>query len=98
MLENRQSKSWLNPILKEIGISFAPGTLLQQTDDFELDLIQSSLSKEASFLNLPFKNEDVVALSGAVGIRTDSVVQVLNLPSFLLRTPMKYGEKPICLT
>lgn len=29
----------LNPILKEIGISFAPGTLLQQTDDFELDLI-----------------------------------------------------------
>lgn len=28
----------LNPILKEIGISFAPGTLLQQTDDFELDL------------------------------------------------------------
>ncbi|EID76485.1 DUF4350 domain-containing protein [Imtechella halotolerans] len=73
----------LNPILKEIGISFAPGTLLQQTDDFELDLIQSSLSKEASFLNLPFKNEDVVALSGAVGIRTDSVVPGFKLTELL---------------
>lgn len=58
-----------------------------------MDLIQSSLSKEASFLNLPFKNEDVVALSGAVGIRTDSVGSRFKLTDFLLRTPMKYGRE-----
>ncbi|WP_299702710.1 Gldg family protein [uncultured Pontibacter sp.] len=59
----------LNPLMETIGVSFMPGTLLQETKDLELDLVQARLSNKASAFNKSITGKDVIAMPSAVGIR-----------------------------
>ncbi len=61
-------QSVLNPLLEKFGLSFKAGTLLQETKEFELDLIQAEVTKEASQIGIEFEDDHVISLPGAVGI------------------------------
>jgi len=58
----------LNPLIKDLGLTFTPGTLLQESKDLELDLLQTHLTKEASKYGFSLSPKDIVSLPGAVGI------------------------------
>lgn len=61
-------ESFLNPILKEFGVSYNTGTLLQETENFELDLIQGDFTSAADDFGFKFYDEAVVTFPGAMGI------------------------------
>lgn len=65
-------QSILNPLIENLGLRFKPGTLLQESEELELDLIQAKLSNEASELGFDFSEKDIISLSGAVGIEINS--------------------------
>ena len=58
----------LNPIIEQFGIKFNKGMLLQESKDFELDLIQAEVAPEASRIGIQFEKDHVISLPGAVGI------------------------------
>ncbi|EOR96300.1 hypothetical protein ADIARSV_0535 [Arcticibacter svalbardensis MN12-7] len=58
----------LNPIIQPLGISFINGTLLQESDNFDLDLIQASFTEGAKQLGLSFYDKAVVTFPGATGL------------------------------
>ncbi len=65
-------QSVLNPLLKRFGIGFKMGTLLQESKEFELDLIQAKVSEEAAQIGFDFSDKDLISLPGAVGITIES--------------------------
>ncbi|ARS37832.1 Gldg family protein [Pontibacter actiniarum] len=58
-------ESVLNPLLMELGVRFAPGTLLQESDNYSLDLVQAKFTSQAASLGFGFYDKAVVTLSGA---------------------------------
>jgi len=65
--------SLLNSILKDLGVSFAPGTLLQETENFELDLLQANFTPNARAFGFGFYDGAVVSMPNAMAINfTDS--------------------------
>ena len=60
--------SLLNPIIEKLGVSFVPGTLLQESENFELDLIQTAFTSEAANFGLSFFDKAVVTFPGAMGL------------------------------
>ena len=61
-------QSLLNPIIKKFGLRFEKGMLLQESEEFELDLIQAEVAEEASQIGIRFEEDHVISLPGAVGI------------------------------
>lgn len=57
--------SVLNPLLLELGVSFAPGTLLQESENYSLDLVQAKFTGQAASMGFGFYDKAVVTLSGA---------------------------------
>ncbi|MGI0107024.1 Gldg family protein [Salinimicrobium sp. WS361] len=79
-------QSLLNPIIEQFGLTFKEGMLLQESEKFELDLIQAEVAEEASKIGIEFENEHVISLPGAVGISINSdkkfnVIPVLKADS-----------------
>jgi ABC-2 type transport system permease protein len=62
-------QSLLNPLLQKIGVSILPGTLLQESENFELDLIQGRFTEEASASGFKFYDTAIVSLPTASGIQ-----------------------------
>ncbi|MDO6801311.1 Gldg family protein [Wenyingzhuangia sp. 1_MG-2023] len=58
----------LNPILKEIGVQFSEGMLLQESQDYKLDLIQGKMSNTALNLGFSIKEKSVISLPNAMAI------------------------------
>lgn len=73
----------LNPLLKQLGLSFANGTLLQESKDYELDLLQTHITAEASRYGFDLAQKDIISFSGATGIRisSDSIFNVTPILS-----------------
>ena len=61
-------QSVLNPIIKRLGLSFIPGTLLQESENYELDLIQGKFTADAAALGFGFYDKAVVTLPGAMAV------------------------------
>ncbi len=61
-------QSLLNPILEELGVSFAQGTLLQETENFEPDLLQALFTTDARALGYGFYDGAVVSMPDAMAI------------------------------
>ncbi len=61
-------QSILNPITQKLGVEFMPGNLLQQSKDFELDLIVAKYAKTASDFGLFFNEKSKITMPGAVGL------------------------------
>ena len=58
----------LNPILGKLGVSMMAGTLLQESENFELDLIQASFTPKAKEYGFGFFDKAIVTLPGAAGL------------------------------
>ncbi|MFD0761313.1 Gldg family protein [Lutibacter aestuarii] len=58
----------LNPILKTLGLKFSDGILLQESEKFELDLIQATATKESKDFGFTLNSDDIISFSGAMGI------------------------------
>ncbi len=81
---NRQRQ--LNKISEGFGVRFLEGTLLQQTKELELDLIQAGMVKGLDELGFTPTKDTIITMSGAVGLsfrdtlgfRATSVLQTSN--------------------
>ena len=78
----------LEPILKDIGVQFNNGMLLQESKDFSLDLIQSHSSKQASSIDVSLNQKDIISLSGAMSISTKDTLGFNSKP--VLKTDEKF--------
>ena len=65
-------QSLLNHLIEKTGISFMTGTLLEESENYELDLIQASFTKEAAGYGFGFFDRAIVTFPGAAGIKINS--------------------------
>ncbi|ALJ06500.1 ABC transporter [Pseudalgibacter alginicilyticus] len=63
----------LNPVLDTFGVEFLDGVLLQESENFELDLIQSQFTEQETLSQFKFYKDAIVVNPKAMGIAyTDS--------------------------
>jgi ABC-2 type transport system permease protein len=66
----------LNPIVKDLGVAFAPGRLTQKSEDFAPDFVLSHFSPEADGISVRFaslrKERGMVAMPGVTGVEDGS--------------------------
>lgn len=66
-------ESLLNPLIRKLGVSFIPGTLLEESENFEFDLIQARFTGVAGANGFKFYDKAIVTFPGAMGLQyTDS--------------------------
>jgi ABC-2 type transport system permease protein len=58
----------LNKILSVVGVQLTDGNLLQQSKNFEIDLLQTHLSAKSKVLGFDLKKDAIITMPGAVGI------------------------------
>ncbi|MDN3667570.1 Gldg family protein [Algibacter miyuki] len=63
-----EKQGLLNPIINKLGVSFMGGVLLQESENFELDLVQSQFAKQDSVSRFKFYEDAVVVSPRAMGI------------------------------
>ena len=61
-------QGFLNPILQNLGIAFTEGTLLQESENYELDLTQGVFTAQAQAFGLTYYDKAVVTFPGATGM------------------------------
>ncbi|PRY49206.1 ABC-2 type transport system permease protein [Arcticibacter pallidicorallinus] len=84
----------LNPFLKQFGVSLNEGTLLQKSDKYELDLIQTHTTKEASTYGLSLPESWIVTTPGAVAVNYGGSSDYKAVPVLVANKPdpwIKYG-------
>lgn len=59
----------LNKILKTFGVELAEGTLLQESKDFEPDLLQSHLTVSSKELGINLPKETIISMPGTAGLK-----------------------------
>lgn len=57
-------QQYLNPVLKKLGVQMEEGTVLQKSEDYQLDLVQAKLTPQASAYGFSFYKKAVVGMSG----------------------------------
>jgi ABC-2 type transport system permease protein len=75
-------QSIINPIIQKLGVTLSEGTLLQESKNFSLDLVQASLSKEASPF-FPFPKDEIISMPGVVGLQYDTSFGYQVMPVLL---------------
>lgn len=68
LLADPTSAIHLQPIAQKLGLTFMPGTLLQESDNFELDLLRLNFTPQASDKGYRFYDGALVVMNKAVGI------------------------------
>lgn len=61
-------QSLLNPLLEKLGVSMMAGTLLEESENYELDLIQASFTPQAANYGFSFFDRAIVTMPGAAGL------------------------------
>jgi len=69
-----------NPILKEIGVQFSKGILLQESDDYKLDLLQGKITNEAKKLGYSVKEESVISMPNTMAIQYQDTLGFKSIP------------------
>lgn len=69
LLADLNSATHLQPIAEKLGLQFMAGTLLQESDNFELDLLRLHLTPQARDKGYGFYDGALVVMNKAVGIR-----------------------------
>ncbi len=71
------------PFLKDLGVSFSEGTLLQESKDFRLDLIQTHAVQATKGPKLTFSSKAIVSMPGAVQINYADTTAYHPIPVLL---------------
>ena len=61
-------QSLLNPLLEKLGVTMMSGTLLEESENYELDLIQASFTPQAATYGFSFFDRAIVTMPGAAGL------------------------------
>jgi ABC-2 type transport system permease protein len=75
-------QSIINPIITKLGVTLSQGTLLQESKNFSLDLVQASFSKESSPF-FPFPKDAIISMPGVVGLQYDTSFGYKVIPVLL---------------
>ncbi|HEY9341080.1 MAG TPA: GldG family protein, partial [Hanamia sp.] len=75
-------QSIINPIIAKLGVTLSQGTLLQESKNFSLDLVQASFSKESSPF-FPFPKDAIISMPGVVGLQYDTSFGYKVIPVLL---------------
>ena len=59
----------LDPFLRYLGVAFDEGILLQESEKFEPDLVQTEVTQESKLLGINMEEKDVISFSGTTGIK-----------------------------
>lgn len=70
----------LNPIVNVFGATFLEGELLQESDNYELDLIQSKFAKQNALTGFKFYESAVVVHPKAMGITYKDSTEFETIP------------------
>ncbi|MDO6736376.1 Gldg family protein [Wenyingzhuangia sp. 2_MG-2023] len=70
----------LNPIVNTFGVAFLEGELLQESENFELDLIQSKFAKQEALKGFKFHESAVVVHPKAMGITYENTSEFETIP------------------
>lgn len=68
LLGDPNSSSFLAPIAQKLGLGFREGTLLQESENFEPDLLRVKFTKEAAENGFSFYDKAVVVMNNTSGI------------------------------
>ncbi|MFY0715340.1 Gldg family protein [Seonamhaeicola sp. NFXS20] len=63
-----ERQALLNPVLSYLGVKFLDGVLLQESENYELDLIQSKFTNQEEIPEFKFYNNAIVVNPKAMGI------------------------------
>lgn len=73
-------QSILNEITKKLGVEFMSGTLLQESKDYELDLLVSRFTPMALDLGFKYVDEARVSMPSAVGLKYETIEDFKTTP------------------
>ncbi|MCK0131700.1 Gldg family protein [Flavobacteriaceae bacterium F08102] len=59
----------LNPLLQEVGIEYTSGMLLEESEDYNKDLIQAKITPEAKALGFNIKEKSVITMPNSMAIK-----------------------------
>lgn len=79
----------LNKILKPLGVEFMPGSLLQESKDLEVDLIQAKFAASAKTLGFNYPEKTIISMPNAVGIQYTSTPGYQSTP--ILATDKRFA-------
>jgi len=68
ILGDPSSSLFLAPIVQKLGVSFSQGVLLQESDNFEPDLLRVKFTEQASANGYSFYDQAIVVMNNTVGI------------------------------
>ncbi|WP_299672104.1 Gldg family protein [uncultured Polaribacter sp.] len=78
--EEPNKQDLLNPILKTIGVTFSEGTLLQESDDYSLDLLKTHFTKQAYLHGFSFKEDQIVSMPSTMAIAHKDTLEFKTTP------------------
>lgn len=61
-------EAYLNPVLQALGLQYQIGTVLQESEDFDLDLVQAKLTPQAQDMGFNFYPDAIVSMPGTMAI------------------------------
>tara|TARA_R110002020_G_scaffold185364_4_gene382943 strand:- start:2270 stop:4531 length:2262 start_codon:yes stop_codon:yes gene_type:complete len=59
----------LQPILDYLGVQFTTGIMLQESEKYELDLIQTKVVNDAESIGISLGSKDIISYSGTLGVK-----------------------------
>ena len=68
LLAIEPNSPYLNSILDTLGLGVKPGVLLEESEDYEVDLIQAQYTKEVSDIGIRFRDNFIVSMPTASGL------------------------------
>lgn len=68
LLAIEPNSPYLNSILDTLGLGVKPGVLLEESEDYEADLIQAQYTKEVSDIGIRFRDNFIVSMPTASGL------------------------------
>lgn len=68
LMADPSSSAFLNPIAAYLGLRYTPGTLMQESEDFDVDLLKTYFTAEAKDHGFSFYDGAVVVMKNTVGI------------------------------
>ena len=85
-------QSLLNPLLQEMGVSFAPGTLLQESKNFEPDLLQAEFTPQARAFGFGFYDDAIVSMPDAMAINFADTTDFQIIPILMTNKSSTWNE------
>ena len=83
----------LNSVLDTLGISLKPGVLLQESEDYEADLIQAKYTKDIFDIGIRYRDNFIVSMPTAAGLIIQDTTKGFEIRTLLETNSDKVWNK-----